>query len=1081
MREESNRSDRCAEGARQKMEHLQRKKFSDLLRFVWENSVFYREYYRSHGIKESELSDVTVADLPFVTKRLLMEHFDDAVTDTCLRKNLLERWIQNNLDSRQPFHRDFIVVHSSGSAGETGVFAYDRLGWQVMTSTMAQRLPTPDGLPQKTRVAFYIADHGNFTGQTTALELPTTVFDVLILSDLDSVDRCINRLNQFQPQRLVGYASSIAKLAEWQVTQDLQISPKTVFVSGDALTSTMSHQIHLAWDAQVHVMYMSSESAYLAIKTLKQPLMIAMDDLNILEVLDDENCPALPNFQGRVVLTNLYNRALPILRYELRDYVIRGEPDPLSPFSTIREIVGRVDDALPIVSSDGRLSTLDAGALLEFHTEGLEKIQFVVVAPNRLRLDYIAPYSIDEKITKKFQQLLTAQDGLGTCFAPNRVDDIRNDSETGKLRLVRQETVELGQTSQSLVSRYSPSPTVKAEIHPTHTFTPFARNSLEQAISQLFEAVVQSNAERPAIKVGDRTITYRQLNDKANHIANVLLNESQPFVSPICLFLDKNECLIEAILGVLKSGNSYVVLDTLSSETQLQVIMNDVQPSVVLTTGKSLSHLQKLAFDQCRVFDLDALESNNDSGTNPQLTISPKAKACVIYTSGTTGVPKGVVHTHENVLHACMMHTNDFYIVPEDRLTFLHSSSFNPSLRDIFGALLNGACLFPFDIRTQGFDSIPSWLSHEKITILATVPTIYRQLVRHIYDQSFPTLRVIDLVGETLDQQDVEIYRTYFEPQCILVNSLASTECHVIRRFFLTHVTQLPNERIPCGYSVTDKDVVVLDENHEELGPNRAGKIAVKSCYLATGYWRRPDLSQQNFQDNPLKSGERMFLSGDIGVLRRDGMLYYIGRVDAQIKIRGLFVDISEVQRAMREILAISEVAVGADTDSAGNEILVAYYSVTQLPGPSVADIRKHLIPLLPDYMIPSQYILVEVIPKTSSGKVDVQAVRAYSRESKSLKTIVSPSTTTERNLEAIWREVLGADEISITDSFLEVGGHSIAAMQMISRIRNVLEFELSLHELFRRLTIEKIAEYIDAEKSQEEDMAFLNVDSINS
>ena len=326
---------------RESILHAQQRQLQALLAYVWEHSVFYREYYQSHGIREDDLSGLTIRDLPFLTKQTLMEHFDQAITDSRLRKTELQHWLQEHRDPREVFHRDFVVLHSSGSSGSMAIFVYDRTAWQVLNTTMATRFPLPErGRQQKTRVACYKATHGHFAGATNAVRMPKALYDVLMLSMLDSSAHVVEQLQAFQPHRLVGYSSSMAMLAEWTLQGALRIRPQTVVAGGDLLTDRMEHSIQEAWGAPLYLNYGTTESIYLAIRAPHQTDMTMLDDLNILEILDDAHQEVSPGGQGRVVLTNLYNYALPILRYELGDYVIRGPDRPDSGMGALRNSYG---------------------------------------------------------------------------------------------------------------------------------------------------------------------------------------------------------------------------------------------------------------------------------------------------------------------------------------------------------------------------------------------------------------------------------------------------------------------------------------------------------------------------------------------------------------------------------------------------------------------------------------------------------------------------------------------------------------------------------------------------------------------
>jgi phenylacetate-CoA ligase len=415
----------------------QERNFRELLQFVWERSPFYRDYYSSHGIQKKDLPHLTIRDLPFLSKQPLMEHFDAAVTDARLKRKELEQWIEENRDPCENFRNDFIVIHSSGSSGNIGIFVHDQIAWQIANSTMVGRLPKPENYPAgKTRVAFFCATHGHFGGVSTAMRMPKAIFDTLILSLLDPMEQVVERLNAFQPHRLDGYSSSISMLAELALEGKLCIRPQNVFVSGDKLTPSIEETIRQAWRAPIYDLYNTNESKYLAFRGPGHDEMMVMDDINLLEVLDENNRPVSPGEEGRVVLTNLYNHALPILRYELGDYVLLGKVRHDSPFTSIGEIRGRAIDALPVVLSDGRSDTIHPLVLASFHARGLEKVQFVSRRADHIQIDYVGRNITDATVREEFQRILNLKDASRTTFEVRQVQHIPYDLQTGKLRLV---------------------------------------------------------------------------------------------------------------------------------------------------------------------------------------------------------------------------------------------------------------------------------------------------------------------------------------------------------------------------------------------------------------------------------------------------------------------------------------------------------------------------------------------------------------------------------------------------------------------------------------------------------------------
>ena len=271
---------------------------------------------------------------------------------------------------------------------------------------------------------------------TAAALMPKAVFETEVLSLLDSSEEVVSRLNAFQPHRLTGYSSHLANLADIALQGQLRIRPDNILATGDLLTQSMERKIRAAWNAPLYELYGASESNHLGVKAGSGEMRI-MDDLNIVEVFDDRNQPAPSGAYGRVVLTNLYNYTLPVLRYELGDYVVRGTEGSETSFSTIRKIQGRINDALPVLLSDGSLGSIHPIALVDFYVAGVDKLQFVSFAPERIRIDYVASQDITAAIGREFQLILDKARAWRTAFEIRRVEQIPNDEITGKFRLVR--------------------------------------------------------------------------------------------------------------------------------------------------------------------------------------------------------------------------------------------------------------------------------------------------------------------------------------------------------------------------------------------------------------------------------------------------------------------------------------------------------------------------------------------------------------------------------------------------------------------------------------------------------------------
>lgn len=1050
------------------MLRLQQRHLQRLLAQVWRRSPFYREYYTGHGIREEDLRDVSVADLPLLPKKILIDNFDRAVTDARLRRADVEDWLNHNRNPRDSFCSDTIVLHGSGTSGDIGIFAYDHKAWTIADIALAAHLPLPENYPNgKTRIAFYISTSGHFATVSTASSMPDSVYETLLLSLLEPSDRTVQRLNEFQPHRLNGYASCVAQLAELALEGRLRIRPQRIFVHGDVLTGAMERQIRAAWNAPIYILYACAESKFMAIRTPGSDQLTVLDDLNVLEVLDERDRPVAAEQEGRVVLTNLYNSVLPILRYELGDYVRRGTSAPDAPFTTLREIRGRVNDALPVVRADGQPDTIHP-LVLDIQVPTVDKVQYVSLAPDHIRIDYVAPQDMEAAVRQQFDYILREKTATGTIVDVRRVSSIANDPKTGKFRLVRFE----GWTRQSVSPGPSPSRTAdvrRVVIKPARSFVPFDRQDVERSIPTRFEQLVEKVGHRSAVEDGDVALTYTELNRAANTIAHAILARRGPGQEPVALVLPGGAPAAAAILGILKAGKWYVPLDVSHPAGRLAQLLEEAQTPLLLTDNAHLSLARSLARDSGGVVNVDVL--NVDAldaalpDVNPGLAVPADAFAYLLYTSGSTGRPKGVVQTHRNVLHQMMLYINALKLTSEDRVTQLHSHAFSASRLDIFGALLSGAALCSFPIAAEGIDSLARWLNSARVTVFHWFPTGFRRLVDAMNDADLlPDLRLIVLGSESLLGHDVELYKRHFSSTCVLVNRYGSTETGNISCHVMDKQSAVPAEPMPVGYAVDDVVVTVLDESGRELGRNQIGEIAVRSAYLSPGYWRRPDLTSEAFSPASGSPRETVYRTGDLGQLLADGCLLHFGRKDSQVKVRGYRVELGEVERTLMDHPAVTASAVSTWQEGAQDARLVAYYVAGDGPAPAPGSLRTFLESRLPVYMVPAAFVQLDALPVTPNGKVERAALPSpVFLIANAAAGIEKPQTNVERALADIWSSVLGVGAVGVNDNFFDLGGHSLHAMTIISRVAETLAFHVSLPEFFESPTIARMAEMIGA------------------
>jgi acyl carrier protein len=329
-------------------------------------------------------------------------------------------------------------------------------------------------------------------------------------------------------------------------------------------------------------------------------------------------------------------------------------------------------------------------------------------------------------------------------------------------------------------------------------------------------------------------------------------------------------------------------------------------------------------------------------------------------------------------------------------------------------------------------------------------------------------LRLIRLASEASRASDVELYRKYFSSDCILVNALSSTETGIVSKYLIDRETQIAGSEVPVGYAVEDKEILLLDDSGREVGFNEVGEIAVKSRYLALGYYHEQELTKAKFRPASEGNEKRLYLTGDLGLMISDGCLVHKGRKDFRVKIRGYGVDTTEVERALLGHAGIKEAVVVVHASESGEAALVAYFTSDDQRCPTASELRRFLQEKLADYMIPSAFVMLDVMPLTHNGKVDRRALPVRDNSRPSLEApFAAPTTPTEEELAAIWAEVLSLDRVGIHDNFFDLGGHSLAATRVVSQVFRHFQLELPLQSLFGSPTVAAMAAVITENRAK--------------
>jgi thioesterase domain-containing protein/acyl carrier protein len=409
-----------------------------------------------------------------------------------------------------------------------------------------------------------------------------------------------------------------------------------------------------------------------------------------------------------------------------------------------------------------------------------------------------------------------------------------------------------------------------------------------------------------------------------------------------------------------------------------------------------------------------------------------------------------------------------------DRLTLLSSYCFDAAVMDIYGALLNGATLYPLDIKEDGFGGLCETLGEQGITIYHSTPTVYRYFVSEMKGRN-PTvkegaknrgcsdLRLVVLGGEEVTPSDVELYKDNFADDCLLVNGLGPTESTVSLQYFIDKQTAIAGTKVPVGYPVEATEVFLISRAGKRT--EMYGEIAIKSEHLALGYWRNAETTEAAFSRNG--SSARIYRTGDMGRRLADGSLVFAGRKDLQVKIRGVRVEPGEVESALKNLPGIRECVVVAAANGSSDRRLIAY--VVPRKGESLVTsyLRTCLQEKLPDYMVPSAFVMLEELPLTSSGKLNRRALPAPEiSDRKAELSGGAPRTPTEKLLAEIWRDVLGVSHIGIHENFFDLGGHSLLAVRLFAQIEKRFGRRWPLATLFQLPTIEQFAATIEKDWS---------------
>ncbi|MBJ9978442.1 amino acid adenylation domain-containing protein, partial [Pseudomonas sp. S30] len=588
-------------------------------------------------------------------------------------------------------------------------------------------------------------------------------------------------------------------------------------------------------------------------------------------------------------------------------------------------------------------------------------------------------------------------------------------------------------------------------------------------IHERIEAQAAHAPQAIAVSFAGESLSYGDLNRRANRLAHKLREQGVGPDVLVGLAVERGFGMIVGLLAILKAGGAYVPLDPEYPQDRLSYMIEDSGIALLVTQQHLLHDLPVPSSVRSVVLD-DALEGYSDE--NPEHLTQPANLAYVIYTSGSTGKPKGTLLPHHNVLRLFKATEAWFGFDESDVWTLFHSYAFDFSVWEIFGALLHGGRLVivPRDV-TRSPEDFHQLLVEQGVTVLNQTPSAFKPLMRIACNSDADlALRQVIFGGEALDVAALQPWFERFGQECdTLTNMYGITETTV-------HVTYRPiryadtlQSSSPIGAAIPDLSMYVLDADFNPVAPGCNGELHVGHAGLARGYHNRPSLTAERFVPDPFSAeGGRLYRTGDLARYRSQGVIEYVGRIDHQVKIRGFRIELGEIEARLQAHAGVREVLV-LDIDGAGGKQLVAYL----IPQDAQADdaqlrdaLKQHLKAQLPDYMVPTHFVLLDHWPLTANGKLDRKALPKPDA-SQLQQGYVAPRTPLEQQLAAIWSEVLGVEQVGLHDNFFELGGHSLLVVQAIAQVREQLQVEVRLNELFEQATLADFSALVERQRGQ--------------
>ncbi|WP_051250929.1 amino acid adenylation domain-containing protein [Paenibacillus harenae] len=593
----------------------------------------------------------------------------------------------------------------------------------------------------------------------------------------------------------------------------------------------------------------------------------------------------------------------------------------------------------------------------------------------------------------------------------------------------------------------------------------------EGTVSARFEQQASRMPHAAALKLGNYSLSYAELNAMADRMAARLRRNGVRAEAIVGVMMERSVEMVVSMLAIVKAGGAYLPIDIDYPAERIQYIVQDSGAKLLVTRQRDLDQVRGSidAYSNLLVYEEDndfvvhhdgqaaagSLSSDDQAQEEQKQPCTPKSLAYVIYTSGTTGKPKGTLLEHRGLVNLQHYFQNHYGIGEGDRIAQFASSSFDASVWEIVMALFTGASLHIVPKESlNDYASFEAFMNEEQITVITLPPAF----AIHLEPERLPYLRRLITAGSAASRELVTRWIdrvSYVNAYGPTETTICATACEIDEKLLAASIS------VPIGKPITNTKAYIVSHDNQLQPIGVPGELCIGGAGVARGYLNRPKLTDEKFVPCPFIQGERMYRTGDLARWQPDGSIEYLGRIDHQVKIRGFRIELGEIETAMLQKSSVDEAIVLALTDERGDAYLCAFYTAQISLDP--AGMREHLEAKLPGYMLPARFIPLERMPLTANGKIDRRALHETAGTIFADGTLhIAPRTETEEKLAGLWSELLGAKRIGIHDDFFKLGGHSLKAMSLISKIIQVFGVKLELSSLFERSTLEALAAAID-------------------